>query len=122
MTFNELILDYGFMTSDGNLFWKQQSETIFLVIEKKLEDDEGNQRYDFFKLNCKHQEVKYYEKNIIEFFLVRRVVSHFNFLKELERKKKLEPFDGSEAKYLQHLKRKETVKARRNEVVGIVAL
>jgi len=105
MTFDELICDYGFVTSDGNLFWKQQSETTFLVIEKKI-DNEGNQRYDFYKLNNKHQEIKFYERNVIEFFLVRRVVSHFNFLKELDRKKKLEPFGGSEIKYLQHLKKK----------------
>jgi len=113
MTFDELVLDYGFVTNDGSLFWKQRHQTIFLMIEKSV-DSEGKERYDFYKLNDKNQVIKYYDRNINEFFLVLRVQKHFRFLAELDRKKKLESFGGSELKYHQHL-RKERKNAQMNQ-------
>lgn len=122
MTFDEMIAHFCFETNDGgHLYYRQISAVSWVVIEVSYSLDNMEIVYDFYKIKASSnkrnggRQIKYYETKVCELFLVSRVVKYFEFLADLKRKKKLEPFGGSEHKYREHLK-KQALKEKKIEL------
>lgn len=108
MTFSELIKHYGFKKKSDGILFKQWGVNVWYVIEIHEMDTEKKEcKYTFYKI-IRHQRSyttrKDYEVEVDELFLVSSVKKHFNYLKKLEREKKLKPYGDSKNGYYQHLK------------------